>query len=405
MILPATRVLTLAAVVLMAGTAIASAAEWDIAGFAAAEARLFPHDPADPQQDASILSPSLLLQPELRLELDTGRDRLTLIPFLRYDADDSERSHFDLREAHWLHDQGVWDMLIGVGKVFWGVAEARHLIDIINQTDLVENPDAEEKLGQPMINLNAVSDFGAVALFILPGFRDRTFPARTARLRGSLPIAVDDPVFDTSGRREHVDFAARWSHAIDDWDIGLSVFRGIGREPRLVLATDSGGARVLVPHYDIIDQEAIDLQLTVGEWLWKLEAISRGGQGARFGALVAGFEYSFFNVGASGADIGVLAEYLYDGRGSGAPPTAFEDDIFLGLRLALNDVGGTAVLAGVVLDRDTSAKIFSVEARHRLSDRWMITVEGQALAGVPSTDVYFGLRDDDYLQIRLIRYF
>ena len=49
-----------------------------------------------------------------------------------------------LREAHWLHDKGAWDLLIGVGKVFWGVTESRHLVDIVNQTDLVENPDQEE---------------------------------------------------------------------------------------------------------------------------------------------------------------------------------------------------------------------------------------------------------------------
>jgi len=54
---------------------------------------------------------------------------------------------------------------------FWGVTEFQHLVDIINQTDLVENIDTEDKLGQPMINLALINDWGTVDLFIMPYFR------------------------------------------------------------------------------------------------------------------------------------------------------------------------------------------------------------------------------------------
>ena len=62
----------------------------------------------------------------------------------RLDSADSSRSHFDLRELNylWLGDAG--ELSVGIGKVFWGVAEFVHLVDIINQTDLVENIDEEE---------------------------------------------------------------------------------------------------------------------------------------------------------------------------------------------------------------------------------------------------------------------
>ena len=44
-------------------------------------------------------------------------------------------------------------LLVGAAKVFWGTAESRHLVDIINQTDAVEDIDEEDKLGQPMVKV------------------------------------------------------------------------------------------------------------------------------------------------------------------------------------------------------------------------------------------------------------
>ena len=63
-----------------------------------------------------------------------------------------------------------WSLSIGLGKVFWGVTEFNHLVDVINQTDLVEGIDGEAKLGQPKINLSLINHWGALDFFVLPGF-------------------------------------------------------------------------------------------------------------------------------------------------------------------------------------------------------------------------------------------
>ncbi|MDA7657788.1 hypothetical protein N8737_03705, partial [Verrucomicrobia bacterium] len=102
-----------------------------------------------------------------------------MTPFGRYDGADSERSHVDLREFHIQRIADQWEWRVGVSKVFWGVTESQHLVDVINQTDLVENVDGEDKLGQPMVNLSWISDqAGVIDLFYLPYFRERTFPGR-----------------------------------------------------------------------------------------------------------------------------------------------------------------------------------------------------------------------------------
>ncbi len=386
--------------------AAANAGEWDLSGSVVGELRVFPIQAAFPGQEDATFSPSLSLEPEVVYEWNDGEDRLTVVPFVRLDSHDDDRSHGDLREANWLHIGDDWDLVVGLDKVFWGVTESRHLVDIVNQDDGVENIDGEDKLGQPMVNLNLLRDWGTTSLFVLPGFRERTFPESDARLRGPRPIDDDDPTFDSGAENRHVDFALRWAHTVEDWDIGISHFHGTSREPRLISRTVAGGGTVFVPHYDQIDQTGLDLQLTKDAWLWKLEAMTRGGHGDRFLAAVGGFEYTLFGVFGTAADLGLLAEYLYDGRDQErAPATSADDDIFLGTRLALNDAQDTSALVGAVIDRTTQATLFFVEAERRLGDSWKVELEGRLFLNVPSGDPLAGIRDDDFITLRLSWFF
>ena len=399
-----TALLTAAPLALAGGAALAG--EWDFSASLAGELRAFPNDAAFPEQKDSTLSPSISFEPEVVYEWNRGDDRLTFVSFLRWDADDDNRTHGDLREANWLHQADDWDLVVGVDKVFWGVTESRHLIDIINQDDAVEDIDGEDKLGQPMVNLNLLRDWGTASVFVLPGFRERTFPDDDARLRGPLPIDDDNPTYDSGAEDRHVDLAVRWSHTIGDWDIGLAHFHGTSREPRLIPRIDASGRTVLVPQYDQIDQTSLDLQLTTDAWLWKLEAMTRSGHGDRFLAAVGGFEYTLFGVLETSADLGLLAEYLYDGRENGtAPRTSADDDIFLGARLALNDEQDSAVLAGAIVDRTSQATLFFVEAERRLGDSWKIELEGRLFLNVPDGDPLAGIRDDDVVTLRLTKFF
>jgi len=151
----------------------------ELSGFVAVEQRLFFHDPLFPDQKHN--NGSFALQPEYYHEWETGSSFI-LVPFARFDSQDSERTHFDIRELNYLWLTDNWEMRMGIGKVFWGVTEFVHLVDIINQTDLVESPDGEEKLGQPMVQLSIARDWGVLDLFVLPGFRERTFPGKKGAL-------------------------------------------------------------------------------------------------------------------------------------------------------------------------------------------------------------------------------
>ena len=342
--------------------------------------------------------PSLIWEPEFFFETANRKDQFRLSPFLRYDFRNNERTHFDLREANWRHVHSDWDLLVGVDKVFWGVTESRHLVDIINQTDAVEDIDNEDKLGQPMVNLNWTQDWGTLSLFVMPYFRERTFPRNEGRLRAGLTVDVDDPLYESSAEEWHLDAALRYKHAIGNWDLGASFFHGTSREPTFTLSEDPTEWR---PHYEIINQFGIDLQYTQDAWLWKLEAVAREGHGDPFAAVGGGFEYTFYQVGDSSSDISILTEYLWDGRDDEGPPTASQNDLFLGARWALNDPQDTALLLATVLDLDGRGAAAFAEFERRLGKSWFLELEARFVFNGEDDRALHSIADDSFATVRL----
>lgn len=371
-------------------------------GNIALEWRDFLHEPLSTEQQGS--NAAISFQPEYYQAWNNGQEAFRFTPFLRIDGADQQRSHADIRELSWTYVSDDWELLAGVSKVYWGVAESLHLVDIINQTDLIESPDGEDKLGQPMLKLTLVNDWGDLDLFVLPGFRERTFPGRRGRLRTPVPVTDAVAEYTSAAGRDHIDVAARWRKSLDDWDIGLSHFSGTSRQPAFRAGIDSKGRAVLIPVYYTIDQTGLDVQATKGDWLWKFEAISRSGQGSRYAAAVAGFEYTLYGVFDSGADMGLLAEYLYDERGVRAT-TPFEDDLFMGIRLAMNDAASSELLAGVITDLSNGSRVFNLEASRRFGQHLKLNAEVHLFSNISADDLLAAQRHDDYLQLELAYYF
>jgi len=372
--------------------------EWS--GNIATELRYFPNDPVDNRQFEGS-NVSISAQPEYYRRWENGDQSFIFTPFARIDQNDKERTHYDIRELAWIKVSDSWELRAGIRKVFWGVTESQHLVDIINQTDLVENLDGEDKLGQPMINLALIQEAGTLDLFVLPGFRERTFPGEDGRLRSELVVDTDHPVYESSAEDKHVDFAARWSQFVGIWDIGLSYFNGTSRDPRFILNSDGSA---LLPVYDQINQVGLDVQATVGNWLWKLEMITRGGQGDRYNALTGGFEYTFVGIYETQYDLGFISEYLYDDRNDKAP-TPFANDMLIGARFTFNDVQSTEILAGIIFDLDNNGQMFNLEASRRLGDSWKLSIESRVFNNFASDDPLYSFREDSHFQAELAWYF
>ena len=376
--------------------------EVDVSGNVELQMRGFAHEPVWPGQDDVALQASISATTEIRWRNDERNQRVSVIPLLRWDATDSERSLLDLNEAYWALERDSYELLVGANTVFWGVTESVHLVDIVNQTDFAADIDGEDKLGQPMVSFTLQRDWGELSALVLPYFRERTFAGADGRLRPPLAVEADAALYESSEGESHVDFALRYSHYFGDVDVGLNVFTGTSREPRLVPAADG---QSLLPVYDQIDQFGVDLQYTKDAWLWKLEAILRNGYSHTFAAAVGGFEFTMYQVRESSADVGLLVEYQYDGRDDLEPLAISDNDVFVGTRLALNDVQDTAVLAGFSYDVDTGETFVNIEAERRFGEDWFAELRVRAFSGASPVDPTYPFRKDDYIQLNLARHF
>ncbi|WP_345916155.1 FimV/HubP family polar landmark protein [Alkalimonas sp. NCh-2] len=351
------------------------------------------------QQQAQWHS-SISLEFEGYWQSDDRSHTLVFSPYLRWDQRDSARHLLDISEAYWLYFGGDWELRAGINKVFWGAVESQRLVDIINQRDLLDRPDGESKLGQPMLQLSLIRDYGTVQAYLLPYFRERKFAGEEGRLR--LPQRVDssNTLYESRHKRNHLDWALRWSQQFSSLDLGLSYFQGTAREP-VLLPTE----QQLTPYYPQLKQLGLDAQWILGSWLWKTEAVYRHTAAEHSKALVTGFEYTQVGINDHFWDLGWLLEYQYDSRGLGAATVA-QNDLFAGWRLALNDAAGSEILFGMMQDLDRShSRSAYLEASTRLGERLRLRVDGWLFHSRYPDELLYWLRRDDYIQLTLEYYF
>ncbi|WP_108807718.1 hypothetical protein [Aquimarina spinulae] len=345
--------------------------------------------------------PSLAIRPEYKAEWNAGYESINFKGFFRLDVDD-ERTHWDIRELYYQKAKKNWEFNLGLKKVYWGVAESNHLVDIINQTDAVETFDGEEKLGQPMAQFTWITEkFGTFDFFYLPYHRKRTFSGKKGRLRFPVVIDKDDLNYESSAKEWRQDVAIRWKHYFDIFDIGISHFYGTGREPLFVFDTTGN----INAFYPVIHQTGLDLQITHDAFLWKLESIYRHADAQNFFAMVAGLEYTFSNIDGNGLDIGVLGEYLYDERDELAL-NALQNDVFFGSRIAFNDTQDTSILIGGITDLESSTTIFSLEASRRFGSSWTAAIEARIFNEIDDSELILSnFREDSFFRISISKYF
>lgn len=378
--------------------------ESELTGYMAIESRYFTQDALySGQEDASYSSAFNL---EYYRDWDDGNKRIVATTFGRYDSQDSERSHIDMRELYLWRGYEDYEVYAGVRKVFWGVTETLHLVDIINQDDGVEDIDGEDKLGQPMLSILLERDWGTFEAFALFGFRERTFAGTDGRLRPALTVDTDAARYQSSKGQDHVDFAARWTQVYGDWDVGVSQFVGTSRDPQYQTITNaSNEATGLAPYYAQIQQTGLDVQAIYDDWLIKFEGISIKYQDEdRNTAGVGGFEYTYVGINDSVTDLGLFVEYQFDDR-HGDKATATQNDLALGTRWVLNDIEGTEVISSISFDLDNQSQFVSLEASRRLNDDWFFETQARIFTNTAEDDSAYALRNDDYVQVELRRYF
>ncbi len=342
------------------------------------------------------------LLPVINHQNEAGDTYYSFSPFFRWDQRDDERTHADIRELKVLKVLDQWELEAGLSKVFWGVAESSHLVDIINQSDYLEGIDGEDKLGQPMFRASRIFDQSTLSLFVLPAFRQRSFLGVNSRF--ALPFSVDSgqAQFESSDQEKHVDYALRYSGYAGQMDYGVSWFKGTARDAQL--RPSSSAPSVFAPYYQQIQRVGLDVQYTKDAWLSKLEMIHQESNVDSHHALVTGVEYTLFGLNDGAYDLGLIAEYNYDSRAD-AQSVLLQDDLFMGARFAFNDAESSSMLAGAIVDLEDNSRSLRFEGSRRVMGDAKLDIEAQVFSNIDTQNLLFGYRDNGFIRLELTSYF
>ena len=103
-------------------------------------------------------------------------------------------------------------------------------------------------------------------------------------------------------------------------------------------------------------------------------------------------------------DLNIFAEYSNDDRGSNSTDI-FQNDLFLGSRINLNDVDGTEINQALTIDLDGDGNTGSFEISTRVNDSIRIAADYNFYWSLKSTDTLYSFRRDNYLGIKITNYF
>ncbi len=375
----------------------------EIYGKVQAEGTLFFQEPAHRRQRRD--GASAAIEVTALAEWSDGDTVATFTPFFRFDLQDDKRTHVDIRELKLEHVAGDWAFTFGVDREFWGKTEVVHLVDIVNQSDLVEDIDEEERLGQPLFKVSRLTEIGNFAVYYFPYARARTLPGPEGRLRLPVPYNHTDPVFEPAGGQWAPSFALRYTGVFGGVDLGLSAFNGVSRDPAFRFRRGR-----LQPVYSRITQVGLDAQYTSGATLWKGEAILREGQRnvafevETYGALTGGLEHTLYQIADTDADLGLILEGAWDSRGDDAL-TPFENDVIGGVRLTLNDTQSTTFLLTSSVDVTDGAAVLRLEAERRLTPNITAEIEAQGFVNSAEDAFGVGFGDDSFVRLKLNYFF
>jgi hypothetical protein len=308
----------------------------------------------------------------------------------RGDEKDSGRRITEARQAYLRTPLAGFDVFVGNRQEFWGKAESKNVVDVINQSDAAANEGKSGKLGAPSISAERYLDIGDLQLWYISGFREKTFNDSDAHPSSGLPVSSAQ--YARKDGKDADDFAARLSSFAGEWDLAGSVFYGTARDPILSVASDGGA---LKPYYALQKSIGLEAQYTGDVTLLKWESLHGTQTGLLgthdFAAAVAGIEYTYYGPFETMWDIGLIGEIQHDDR----PQAAANQFGVAGVRLVFNDIADSNILFLASADRKADQSFISLEASRRINDATSVKLTSQFYNARTPTSAFGQLSDDD----------
>jgi len=308
----------------------------------------------------------------------------------------------DVRELALNYYASQLEVSGGVLMERWGVLEAFSPVDILNPRDRVEDFQGDIKRGIPGGRLSWLLDDGRIDAWLLPYSREERLAEGKDRFRVS-EFAFSDAEFKKG--QNAVSSAVRISQMLESVEFAVSYYNGHARSPYFIPNLDGvGNVITLQPNYARIEQAGFELLWVRGQVLVKLESIYRSTNDDNFTGLGIGLEREFPRIGSTKNGLTLYGEYYYDGRESdrSSPLTPFQNDIFLGFRLALNNLSGTEYELRLTRDLDNHSSFWDLRAKTRIKQQWFIEASVYKFSNVDNDPALQSFASDSRVAVNVM---
>lgn len=406
--------LAAAGVCLLAGPAAAKKLKVESQGQLSIEGRVFSDDEIDRTQDTG-LGLSGRLEAQAKYKPFDARLRL----FSRVDGLDETRNLVNIEELYLGFKMKPVRVRAGYQLLNWSATEAFHPADMLNARNYDSRLENPEKLGEPMVEVEVRFWEGNISAYYMPVRRAPILPRAESRLSPFpklLDIPIGQPLFAGRDRKigegwlEH-QWAVRIEQSLGDADLSLHVFQHVDRsQPTQVVDLATGDIR---PLFHFVTQVGGTWQQVFGPVVGKLEVGHR-----EFGypdapvapspdrpppyrlihremldhtQIAAGLEFGW-GIGQGEGTVIVEGQVMivYDEARLAEPDLGpFQKDVLVGYRHRFNDVAGTRLQGGVMVDVDdpTGEQMIVAQFERRLGDVWSLSANLRAILAEPQPDL------------------
>ncbi len=373
---------------------------------------------------------------EERGDWDGWEYNLSLIG--RADEKYQENSYVDFNELNIGRSFGNWQVSAGYHMFMWSRLEAYHVVDVINSRINDGNIERFEKLGEASIVASHYTSIGTMKFIYMPYFKEGFYPNKKMRIFDGLTpasqnVVVGNEIKTVDEEDQYNQWAIYYAHQFGDLDLTVFAMDHIDRT-RPIVGFHNLSTRALNVYYaDVLDYGTaatyfwgeqtfkfeylysdfnVDSDLAIYDYTQvttPVPTVKRQAFDYHLASIGHEYTYNYANNWSSG----FFTEYqrvLGVDKLQRKQAQIFQNDLFVGHRLALNDAYSNEFMLGVYFDLEREGEtLYYLSYERRLNNAWKgkISFRGVTIGEDAKADKsgLYVLDGDDELSITLSRFF
>ena len=306
-----------------------------------------------------------------------------------YSSKYHEKRYIQLNEFYLSRSYESYRFALGKRIVYWGELEGYNITDIFNRKNYLLDPfDKSKKLGSWAFTASKYFDDDSIEFGLKFYEEDQKYPKRTSPY---YPFSLNyDNHLITENSKSNPSFYVSYlfnTESFIESENRITVWHGYDNK-RYFIPVDQ---TALAQYAYRINKYLFSSNIVYEDIIFKLEAsytdVIDDELMSDYMQWAVGLEKSFFDIVEM--DISLYEEYYhYSYRDDNAIKNVdiseiYNDDLFLAMKLNFNDTGSSEIKAGMLYDLGNSEKVFKVEAKTRVKDRFVL--HGELLRLLPVT--------------------